>query len=141
MQKGLESALLGSVIFMTNPNIPNDPKWKLIRRASPIRTQTSGFIRLPATYRDIRIIPVTTPELKSRRRHRIIFMHNTQVYREPNSMIPGAYDISLSPGENTLSVEVLADLRPGEKKEYAPPQLQFDFEKCTLIVDLSTQGH
>ncbi|EXJ78066.1 hypothetical protein A1O3_09227 [Capronia epimyces CBS 606.96] len=137
--KGLESALLGSVIFMTNPSLPNDPRWKLIRRASPIRTQTSGLISLPSNYRDIRIIPVTTPELKYRRRHRIIVLHNMHVYREPNSTVPGAYDIKLFPGENTLSVEVLADLRDGEKKEYAPPQLQFDFEKCTLIVDLKTQ--
>ncbi|EXJ88614.1 hypothetical protein A1O1_05544 [Capronia coronata CBS 617.96] len=138
--KGLESALLGSVIFMTNPLVPKDPKWKLIRRASPIKTQTTGFIGLPANYRDVRVIPVTTPELKSRRRHRILFTHNAHVYREPNSTVPDAYDIRLYPGENILSVEVLADLREGEKKEYAPPQLQFDFEKCTLIIDLSMQS-
>jgi hypothetical protein len=63
-----------------------------------------------------------------------------QVYREPNSTVPGAYDIRLYPGENTLSVEVLADLKDGERKAYAPPQLQFDFEKCTLIVELGAQG-
>ncbi|KAL2444790.1 hypothetical protein ABEF95_017259 [Exophiala dermatitidis] len=136
--KGLESALIGSVIFKTNPTLPNDPKWQLVRRASPIRTQTTGFISLPFNYRDIRIIPVTTPELKSRRRHRILVIHNTQVYREPNSPFPGAYDVRLYPGENVLSVEVLADLRDGERRD-AGPQLQFDFEKCTLIVNLGSQ--
>ncbi|KAJ4567752.1 hypothetical protein HRR86_008289 [Exophiala dermatitidis] len=136
--KGLESALIGSVIFKTNPTLPNDPKWQLVRRASPVRTQTTGFISLPFNYRDIRIIPVTTPELKSRRRHRILVIHNTQVYREPNSPFPGAYDVRLYPGENVLSVEVLADLRDGERRD-APPQLQFDFEKCTLIVNLGSR--
>lgn len=137
--KGLESALLGSVIFMTNPNSPNDPKWKLTRRASATRTQTSAFITLPYNYREVRIIPLTTPEFKSRRRHRVIVMHNMHVFREPNSTVAGAYDVQLAPGENTLSVEVLADLKDGEKKDYAGPQLQFDFEKCTLIVNISTQ--
>ncbi|KAK5195497.1 hypothetical protein LTR47_003810 [Exophiala xenobiotica] len=137
--KGLESALLGSVIFMTNPNDANNPKWKLVRRASATRTQTTGFITLPQTYRNIRIIPLTTLELKSRRRHRVLVMHNSQFYREPNSTVAGAYDVQLNPGENTLSVEVLADLRDGERKDYAPPQLQFDFEKCTLIINVSKQ--
>ncbi|KIV77162.1 hypothetical protein PV11_08986 [Exophiala sideris] len=137
--KGLESALLGSVIFMTNPNTPNDPKWKLTRRASGARTQTSAFITLPYNYRDVRIVPLTTPEFKSRKRHRVIVMHNMHVFREPNSTVAGAYDLQLAPGENTLSVEVLADLKDGERKDYAGPQLQFDFEKCTLIVNISTQ--
>ncbi len=137
--KGLESALLGSVIFMTNPNDANNPKWKLVRRASATRTQTTGFITLPPTYRNIRIIPLTTSELKSRRRHRVLVMHNSQFYREPNSTVAGAYDVQLNPGENTLSVEVLADLRDGERKDHAPPQLQFDFEKCTLIINVSKQ--
>lgn len=124
---------------MTNPNMPNDPKWKLVRRASPSKTQTSGLISLPYNHRDIRIIPITTQELKSRRRHRIVVMHNMHVFREPNSMVAGAYDVKLAPGENILSVEVLADLKDGERKDYAPPQLQFDFEKSTLIVDISSR--
>jgi hypothetical protein len=124
---------------MTNPNIPNDPRWKLVRRASPTRTQTTGFITLPYNHRDLRVIPLTTLELKSRRRYRVIVTHNMHVFRQPNSTVAGAYDLKLAPGENVLSVEVLADLKQGEKREYAPPQLQFDFEKCTLIVDISTQ--
>ncbi|KAK6368200.1 hypothetical protein LTS17_009941 [Exophiala oligosperma] len=137
--KGIESALLGSVIFMTNPNNPNDPKWKLVRQASATRTQTSGFISVPFGYRDVRIIPLPTTAFKSRRRSRVLVMHNAHVFREPNSPVAGAYDVQLVPGENTLSVEVLADLKDGEKKDYAPPQLQFDFEKCTLIVNVNPQ--
>lgn len=137
--KGIESALLGSVIFMTNPNNPNDPKWKLVRQASATRTQTSGFISVPFGYRDVRIIPLPTAEFKSRRRSRVLVMHNALVFREPNSPVAGAYDVQLVPGENTLSVEVLADLKDGERNDYAPPQLQFDFEKCTLIINVSPQ--
>ena len=91
---------------------------------------------LPYNYRDIRIIPSTTQELKSRRRHRVIVIHNFNVYREPNSPEEGAFDVKLTPGQNTLAVEVLSDFRDGEKREYAPQQLQFDYEKITLMVDL-----
>ena len=124
---------------MTNPSDPNDPKWKLTRWASPTRTQTSAFMTLPYNYRDIRIIPSTTEELKSRRRHRVIVMHNFNVYREPNSSKEGAFEVKLTPGQNTLAVEVLSDFREGEKREYAPPQLQFDYEKVTLMVELTVQ--
>ncbi|ETI25963.1 hypothetical protein G647_02740 [Cladophialophora carrionii CBS 160.54] len=137
--RGWDFALLSSVTFMTNPSLPNDPRWKLIRHGSPIKTQTSGFIALPPAYRDIRIIPELTSELHSRRRHRVFFMHNATVYKESNSVhVPGAFEVRLVPGENVLVVEVLADLREGERKEYAPSQLQFDFERCTMIVHLNT---
>ncbi|KAH0848398.1 hypothetical protein FOPE_02212 [Fonsecaea pedrosoi] len=137
--RGWSHALLASVTFMTNPSLPNDPRWKLVRYGSATKTQTSGFIALPAHYRDLRIIPTTTPELANRRRHRIFFMHNSTVYKESNSNhVEGAFEVRLVPGENVLVVEVLADLRDGEKKTYAPSQLQFDFERCTLIVHLNT---
>lgn len=135
---GLESALLHSVTFKTNPLHPPDPKWKLYRFASPTLTQTSGFIALPPSYRSLLITPNLTPETHSRRRHRVLFTHNSTVYKTPNSTtVPGAFEVKLVPGQNVLSVEVLADLKQGERKEYAPPQLQFDFEKCTMIVDLN----
>lgn len=123
---------------MTNPSLPNDPRWKLDRLGSATMTQTSGFIALPAHYRDVRIIPNLTNEIRRRRRHRILFMHNGTVYKEGNSIHKeGALEVRLVPGENVLVVEALADLREGEKKEYAPSQLQFDFERFTLIVHLS----
>lgn len=131
------TALIRSVIFQTNPNQPSDPRWKLIRYASPVKTQTSALISLPSNYNLIRVIPnLNVIELAQRRRHKIFVTHNGTVYREPNSSQPGAYDINLYPGENTINVEVLADLRQGEKKSYAPPQLQFDFEKCGMIMNL-----
>ncbi|KIW23528.1 uncharacterized protein PV07_11720 [Cladophialophora immunda] len=137
--RGWTHALLASVTFMTNPSLPNDPRWKLVRYGSATKTQTSGFIALPSHYRDLRIIPTTTSELASRRRHRVLFMHNSTVYKESNSNhVEGAFEVRLVPGENVLVVEVLADLRDGEKKAYAPSQLQFDFERCTLIVHLNT---
>lgn len=139
MTPGWDHALLSSVTFMTNPSLANDPHWKLSRHGSATRTQTSGFIALPPSYRDIRIIPNLTSEAHKRRRHKVFCMHNNTVYREGNSLhVPGAFEVRLVPGENVLVVEVLADLREGERKEYAPSQLQFDFERCTLIVHLST---
>jgi hypothetical protein len=122
---------------MTNPNSPSDPKWKLTRYASPAKTQTSGFIALPLNHQYIRIIPHLTSELKSRRRHRLFVMVNGQALQEPNSTsVEGAYDVQLKLGDNVIGVEVLADLKEGERKDYAPPQLQFDFEKSTMIINL-----
>lgn len=122
---------------MTNPNSPSDPKWKLIRYAEPAKTQTSYLICLPMNHQYIRVIPRLTSELHSRRRHRLFVTVNGQVFTEPNSTsVEGAYDVQLKLGDNEIGVEVLADLREGEKKEYAPPQLQFDFEKCTMLINL-----
>lgn len=122
---------------MTNPLAPSDPKWKLTRYASPSKTQTSAFIALPQNHRYIRVVPSLTPEVHTRRRHRVFVMFNGQVLRQPNSTsAPGAYDVMLQPGDNVLSVEVLADLRNGDRKDYAPPQMQFDFEKCAMIINI-----
>lgn len=85
----------------------------------------------------IRVIPRFTSELKTRRRHRCFVVINGRAIQEPNSTsVEGAYDVQLKPGNNEVSVEVLADLRDGERKEYAPPQLQFDFEKSSMIINL-----
>ncbi|RVX67033.1 hypothetical protein B0A52_09247 [Exophiala mesophila] len=135
--KDILTALIRSVIFQTNPNQASDPRWKLVRYASPDKTQTSGLISLPSSYSMIRVIPnLNVIELSQRRRHKVFVTHNGTLYREPNSSQRGAYDINLYPGENLINVEVLADLRQGEKKAYAPPQLQFDFEKCGMIINL-----
>ena len=122
---------------MTNPNGPSDPKWKLTRYASPIKTQTSCLISLPMNHQYMRIIPHFTSELKSRRRHRSFVVVNGQSIPQPiAASAEGAYDVLLKPGTNEISVEVLADLKAGERKEYAPPQLQFDFEKSSMIINL-----
>jgi hypothetical protein len=54
----------------------------------------------------------------------------------PSTQVPGSYDFRLQPGENTIVVDVIAELKAGEKKEYAPPQMQFDFERIQLVVVL-----
>jgi hypothetical protein len=53
-----------------------------------------------------------------------------------SSHVPGAYDFRLQPGENTIVVDAIAELKEGERKEYAPPQMQFDFERIQLVVVL-----
>ncbi|KAI9873467.1 MAG: hypothetical protein M1823_007912, partial [Watsoniomyces obsoletus] len=65
--KGLKDALISKVAYMTHPNLPGDPKWRLNRYASESKTQTSSFIFLPADHFYLRLIPTLTAELKSRR--------------------------------------------------------------------------
>ena len=35
-----------------------------------------------------------------------------------------------------MVVDVIAELKAGEKKDYAPPQMQFDFERIQLVIVL-----
>jgi hypothetical protein len=120
---------------MTHPNLPGDPKWKLQRFASETKTQTSSYIYLPSSHFYLRLVPETTAELKNRRSYKVCVSANWQTVL-PSSSSPPAYDFRLQPGENTIVVDVIADLKAGERKEYAPPQMQFDFERIQLVVVL-----
>jgi hypothetical protein len=123
------------VTYMTHPNLPGDPKWKLHRYASSTKTQTSSYIFLPSDHFYLRLIPTLTNELKSRRNWKVCVSSNWQSVTA-SQHVPGAYDFRLQPGENTIVVDAIAELREGEKKEYAPPQMQFDFERIQLVVVL-----
>lgn len=132
---GIEDALLGSVTYMTHPNLPNDPKWKLSRYASATKTQSSSYIYLPADHYFLRLTPNLTSELKSRKKYKVCVTNNWQLIPE-NIHVPGSYDFQLRPGENVITVDVIAELKEGEKKDYAPPQLQLDFERITFYIIL-----
>jgi len=133
--QGLKDALLGSVSYMTHPTLPGDPKWKLNVEASPSLTQVSSFTYLPASHYYFRVIPHPTPEIKARSNWKVCVSANWQPVQE-SPHTPGAYDFRLQPGENTILVDAIASLRQGEKKEYAPAQMQFDFERIQLVVIL-----
>jgi hypothetical protein len=132
---GLKDALISKVAYMTHPNLPGDPKWKLNRYASESKSQTSSFIFLPADHFYLRLIPTLTAELKSRRNWKVCVSSNWQTVQS-SQHVPGAYDFRLQPGENTIVVDAIADLKEGDKKEYAPPQMQFDFERIQLVIVL-----
>jgi hypothetical protein len=132
---GLEDALLESVAYMTHPTIPGDPKWKLRVDASPTMTQTSSFIYLPASHYYFRVTPTPTQEIRSRNSWKVCVSANWQAVPE-SPHTSGAYDFRLQPGENSIVVDAIASLRSGEKKEYAPSQMQFDFERIHLVVVL-----
>ena len=83
----------------------------------------------------MRLTPNLTSEIKSRRNYKICVSANWQTVL-PSSSVPATYDFRLQPGENTIVVDVIADLKAGEKKDYAPPQMQFDFERIQLVVVL-----
>ncbi|RMZ91450.1 hypothetical protein DV736_g1317, partial [Chaetothyriales sp. CBS 134916] len=133
--KGLGNALIASVTYMTHPNLPGDPKWKLQRFASASKTQTSSYIYLPSSHFYLRLIPTLTDELRSRKNYKVCVSANWQSV-QPGSAVPPTYDFRLQPGENTIVVDVIADLKSGEKKDYAPPQMQFDFERIQLVIVL-----
>lgn len=120
---------------MTHPTLPGDPKWRLCVEASPTMTQTSSFIYLPASHYYFRVTPQTTSELRARNNWKVCVSANWQPIQEsPHNA--GSYDFRLQPGENTIVVDIIASLKAGEKKEYAPAQMQFDFERIQLVVIL-----
>lgn len=136
--KSASDALLQSVIYMTNPLIPPDPRWRLIRHASPTKTQVSYYTYLPSTYSSLRIIPELHHSLKSGNRKFKLFVLNngTILPASPDVAGGGVYDLHLLPGENVVTVEAIAALPEGERKEYAREHEQFDFEKVTFYIFL-----
>jgi hypothetical protein len=133
--KGIEDALLGGVTFMTCPRMPNDPKWKVTRYASTTMTQTAAYVYLPSDHYYLRIIPHLTDELRSRKKYKMVVCRNWETLF-PQQDIPDVYDFRIHPGENNIIVDVVAELKEGESKPYAPPQLQLDFERIQYIVML-----
>jgi hypothetical protein len=136
--KGIEDALLSSVTFMTHPNLPSDPKWKLERYASATRTQTSSYIYLPYDHYYMRVVPHLTDKLLQRRRYKLCVTRNWESKQETREG-SGLYDFRIQTGLNEICIDVIADLAEGERKDYAPPQLQVDFERIRLIVVLRDQ--
>lgn len=133
--RGIEDALLSSVTFMTHPKLPSDPKWKLERYASPSRTQTSSYIYLPSDHYYLRVVPHLSDELRSRRRYKLCLTRNWESKAETQEA-SGMYDFRILPGINEICVDVISDLKEGERKDYAPPQLQVDFERIRFVVVL-----
>ena len=132
-EAGLKDALISSVTYQTHPNLPGDPKWKLVRHASPDRTQTSAYIFLPSNHYYLRVTPELTQELKSRHNYKVCVSVNWDSVKA-NFSEPGVYDFRLRPGENVIVVDAIAELKDGERKSYAPSQLQIDFERIQLTV-------
>jgi hypothetical protein len=123
------------VTYTTHPHLPADPKWSLTISSSSTRTQISSFIYLPPTHYYFRLTPQLSPELKSRSSWKVCVSSNWNTVAE-SPHASGCYDFRLQPGENTIVVDAIASLRDGERKEYAPSQMQFDFERVTLVVVL-----
>jgi hypothetical protein len=112
-----------------------DPKWKLERHASASRTQTSSYIYLPTDHYYLRVVPHLTDKLLQRRRYKLCVTRNWESKLETQEG-SGFYDFRILPGLNEICIDVIADLAEGERKEYAPPQLQVDFERIRFVVVL-----
>lgn len=136
--KSASDALLQSITYMTNPLIPPDPHWRLTRHASPTKTQISYYTYLPPTHSSLRIIPDLHPTLKpGTRKYKLFVLNNgTILPASPDIAGGGVYDLHLVPGENVVTVEAIAALPEGERKEYARDHEQFDFERITFYIFL-----
>lgn len=142
--KSSTDALLQSVTYMTNPVLVSDPRWKLSRYASPVKTQQSFYIYLPFNHSSIRVIPHLHGDLRlNKRKHKLfVVCNNTTLPANPTLLIgtaSAAYDCTLREGENVINVEVLADLDASEPRESIPPNMQFEFERLTFYICLRSK--
>lgn len=140
--KSAFDAIIQSVTYMTNPFMPSDPKWRLIRSASATKTQVSYYTYLPSTHSSLRIIPDLHADLKAgKRKYKLFVLNNGAVIpASPDVAGQGVYDLHLVPGENVVAVEAISALEEGERKEYAREHEQFDFERVTFYIFLRSKG-
>lgn len=140
--KSAPDAIIQSVTCLTNPLMPQDPKWRLVRYASPTKTQTSYYTYLPSTHANLRMIPELHADLKAgKRKYKLFVLSNGSVLpASPDVAGAGVYDLHLQPGENVVTIETISALKEGEKKEYAREWEQFDFERVTFYIFLRPQA-
>lgn len=137
--KSASDAILTSVTYLTNPSIPNDPKWRITRRASPSKTQSSYYTYLPPSYARLRVIPELHPDLRTgKRKHKLFVVSNGAVLpANPSVEGGGVYDLTLGYGENVLVVEAISELPPGEIGQGSGKEAEkFEFERMTFYIYL-----
>lgn len=137
-EKSAPDAIIQSVACMTNPLLPQDPKWRLVRYASPTKTQTSYYTYLPSTHANLRVLPDLHADLKAgKRKYKLFVLNNGAVLpASPDVAGQGVYDLHLQPGENVVTIEAISALKEGDKKGYARDWEQFDFERVTFYIFL-----
>lgn len=135
--KSASDALLSSVTYMTNPSIPNDPRWRITRHASDTNTQTSYYTYLPASYARIRVAPELHTDLRAgKRKHKLFVVSNGAVLpASPSVEGGGVYDLTLGYGENVVVVEVVAEL-PAMELGQGKEADRFEFERMTFYIYL-----
>ena len=137
--KGISDALFSSVTVMTSPIMRNDPKFHTELWASGTMTQTTDIRYLPHTHQVLRIMPRITKECLARPKYKVVVCRNWEVI-PPLGDRQHTWDIRLFPGNNNIVVDIVAELRPGEHKSYAAPQLQIDFERKSVNAWLLDEG-
>src|SRR5271168_2668546 len=113
---------------MTCPRMADDPKWKLTLFPSSARTQTRSDIWLPADHYYIRVKVELKEECFKRNRHRLVVCRNWEQL-QPLAEDRYTFDFRIYEGNNDIVIDLIADLKEGDSKPYAPPQLQLDFER------------
>ena len=113
---------------MTSPRLPDDPRWRRELYPPVNMTQSSHYQYLDHRHYIVRVIPHLSESCLRRPRFKVCVCLNW-VMMQPQQDEPGVWEFSLFPGDNNIIVDIIADLLPGERKPYAPPQLQLDFER------------
>ena len=127
--------------LITNLNITTHPDSNLPQRfnldilASDTRTQQSITITLPSTHSSLRIAPTLSSSLMQRPSKTFVTCNNRRQQALPQrelDQIRPLYEHTLSPGVNTIEVEVIAGLPRGAPKSGSGSDIEI--EKITLFV-------
>ncbi|MCJ1290029.1 hypothetical protein MMC34_001564 [Xylographa carneopallida] len=139
--KDASDALISNLTVATHPGLKLDKHFHLDIPPSPILSQQSVTITLPATHYCLHFTPTITPHLAQRQSKIFVTVNNnTRLNPTPPSksaeMDPRRplYDVRVMPGVNRIDVEMIAGPPRGAPKVGMGQEIEL--EKITVFINL-----
>ncbi|MCJ1380825.1 hypothetical protein MMC17_003934 [Xylographa soralifera] len=134
-------ALISNLTVATHPGLKLDNHFHLDIPPSPILSQQSVTITLPATHYCLHFTPTITPHLAQRQsKIFVIVNNNTRLNPTPPSKLADMdprcplYDVRVVPGVNRIDVEMIAGPPRGAPKVGMGQEIEL--EKITVFINL-----
>ncbi|MCJ1435886.1 hypothetical protein MMC27_005262 [Xylographa pallens] len=134
-------ALISNLTVATHPGLKLDKHFHLDIPPSPILSQQSVTITLPATHYCLHFTPTITPHLAHRQsKIFVIVNNNTRLNPTPPSKLADMdprrplYDVRVVPGVNRIDVEMIAGPPRGAPKVGMGQEIEL--EKITVFINL-----
>ncbi|MCJ1405326.1 hypothetical protein MMC11_008553 [Xylographa trunciseda] len=139
--KDASDALISNLTVATHPGLKLDNHFHLDIPPSPVLSQQSVTITLPATHYCLQFTPTITPHLAHRQsKIFVIVNNNTRLNPTPPSKLADVdprcplYDVRVVPGVNRIDVEMIAGPPRGAPKVGMGQEIEL--EKITVFINL-----
>ena len=132
-------ALISNLTIATHPALKIDHHFRLNIPPSPVASQQSVTINLPATHYCLQIIPTISPNLAHRQSKLFVSVGNSRLNPSPMKaddvdIRRPLYDTRVLPGLNRIEVEMIAGPPRGAPK--VGPGQDIELEKVTVFVNI-----